>query len=64
MNCGMSCGYFLGGAGHTLGGDRKYAGDFYHIRMGSWHKFRAGRATWVLEIQYGVSCEEGDIERV
>lgn len=39
-------------------------GEWFEIPVNSWHRFCAHKNTGVLEIQYGVKCEESDIERV
>ena len=40
------------------------AGDYYLAAVGEWHKYCAYKPTWVLEIQYGIKCEENDIVRI
>lgn len=42
----------------------KAAGDYASVPMQSWHQFKSFEKSLVLEIQYGSSCEEGDIERL
>lgn len=40
------------------------SGAYYQIEVNQWHKYKAINGTLVFEIQYGESCEEGDIERI
>lgn len=47
-------------AGHTVG---RLKGNYDVIECGKWHKFTAFERTCVLEIQYGIKCEEEDILR-
>lgn len=39
-------------------------GDFVHIPELKYHQYTAKKKTLVLEIQYGLRCDEEDIERV
>lgn len=40
------------------------SGHYYHATLGDLHRFKANKATWVLEVQYGEKCIEEDIVRV
>lgn len=46
---------FLNGA-HT--------GTYRYFPAGTLHTYYAAKTTWILEIQYGEYCDEGDIVRV
>lgn len=37
--------------------------DYAAVRQGAWHQYQAKKKTWVLEIQYGLKCDEEDIVR-
>lgn len=54
---------FLSGRGHMAYTTPPIAGDYKMIRRFSKHQYRAEKATWILEIQYGEHCLESDIER-
>lgn len=55
---------FLSGNGLMAYSSAPKAGDYKMIRCGRWHQYMAARPTWVLEVQYGETCKEADIERV
>ena len=58
---------FLRGAGRFQMGEELtpvFAGDYKFVAPRSWHQFHSEMGTWVLEVQYGKKCDEGDIERV
>lgn len=62
---------FLGGQGQLviddkviMNEDESYNGRYYLIKRGYAHTFEAWKPTWVLEIQYGDKCDEGDIVRI
>lgn len=42
---------------------KRSKGDSENIPVNNWHQFSAEKATWILEIQYGIMCSEKDIER-
>lgn len=39
-------------------------GDWALVKKGKIHMFGAHMPTWILEVQYGDKCEEGDIIRL
>lgn len=57
----------LGGDGIMDGDGRNtrgvLGGDFILVDCRRWHRFTACKPTWVLEAQFGETCEEMDIER-
>lgn len=55
---------FLFGSGKMHRNHPPKGGDFALIRQMSWHQYTASKPTLVLEVQYGTSCEESDIERL
>lgn len=46
------------------GGFWAQAGDWKHVQEQAVHHYKAAETTYVLEIQYGNRCDEGDIVRV
>lgn len=56
--------FWRGGEADDYGYFIAKSGDSMLIPQGSMHKFRADKATLVLEIQYGERCVEEDIVRV
>lgn len=59
---------FLKGAGKRIYQSgtlvRYYRGLWMLILENEWHQFKADKATWILEIQFGTLCQESDIERI
>lgn len=55
---------FLKGSGSLYYGGSISEGMYAIIPKNEWHQYKAKRPTIVLEIQYGLSCNEQDIERI